>query len=157
MRMILMSLSVLALAACGGEHTHPSDGVEISNARINPPLPGQSTGVAFMDLVNYGDEDRLISISSSVSDRIELHTHLNEDGVMKMRRVEGIDLPHDEPVSLKPGSYHVMMFEADLAVGDEVVLTLDFENADDLTVVAPVILRGETPDGDKDHGSHSGH
>ncbi len=157
MRTILMSLSVLALVACGGEHTHPSDGVEISNARINPPLPGQSTGVAFMELVNYGDGDRLISISSSASDRIELHTHLNEDGVMKMRRVDGVDLPHDEPVSLKPGSFHVMMFDADLAVGDEVVLTLDFENADDLTVVAPVVLRGEMPGGDKDHGSHSGH
>lgn len=156
MRRILMALSALAIVACG-EHTHPSDGVEISNARINPPLPGQSTGVAFMDLVNYGDEDRLLAISSSASDRIELHTHLNEDGIMKMRRVEGIDLPHDKSVSLKPGSFHVMMFDAELAVGDEVILTLDFETADDLTVVAPVILRGEMPKGDKDHGSHSGH
>lgn len=157
MRHILISLSALALVACGGGHTHPSDGVEISNARINPPLPGQTTGVAFMELNNYGDDDRLIAITSSASEWIELHTHLNEDGVMKMRRVDGIDLPHDKAVALKPGSYHVMMFDADLAVGDEVVLTLDFETADDLTVVAPVVLRGEMKSGDKDHGSHSGH
>lgn len=157
MRRIFVSLSALILVACGGAHTHPSDGVEISNARINPPLPGQTTGVAFMDLINYGDDDRLLAISSTASDRIELHTHLNEDGVMKMRRVEGVELPHDEPVSLKPGSYHVMMFDADLAMGDEIVLTLDFETADDLTVVAPVVMRGEMPDGDSEHGSHSGH
>lgn len=156
MRRILMALSALAIVACG-EHTHPSNGVEISNARINPPLPGQTTGVAFMDLVNYGDDDRLIAISSPASERIELHMHLNEDGVMKMRRVDGLDLPHDKAVALKPGSYHIMMFDADLAMGDEVVLTLGFETADDLTVVAPVILRGEMPSGDKDHGSHSGH
>jgi len=157
MRRILISLSALALVACGGEHTHPGEGIEISNARINPPLPGQTTGVAFMELINYADKDRLLSISSPVSDRIELHTHLNEDGVMKMRRVDGIDLSHDEVVALKPGGYHVMLFETKVALGDEVVLTLDFENAEDLTVVAPVVMRGEKPSGDADHGSHSGH
>lgn len=156
MRRILLTLAALTLIGCG-EHTHPGEGIEISNARINPPLPGQTTGVAFMELINYNDSDRLLSISSSASERIELHTHLNEDGVMKMRRVDGIDLPHDEAVALKPGSFHVMMFEADLTLGDEVVLTLDFETAEDLTVVAPVVLRGEIPDGDADHGSHSGH
>jgi len=91
MRRLLISLSVLALVGCV-PHSHPGEGIEISNARINPPLPGQTTGVAFMGLINYGDDDRLLAITSSVSDRIELHTHLNEDGIMKMRRVEGSDL-----------------------------------------------------------------
>ncbi len=157
MRRIFLSLTALALIGCGGEHTHPGDGIEISNARINPPLPGQTTGVAFMELVNYGKEDRLLAITSPVSGRIELHTHLTEDGVMKMRRVDGIALPHDEMVALKPGGLHVMLFETTATLGDEAVLTLDFENSDDLTVVAPVVMRGETPGGDADHGSHSGH
>ncbi|MEP3655956.1 MAG: copper chaperone PCu(A)C [Litorimonas sp.] len=156
MRRILLTLAALTLIGCG-EHTHPGEGIEISNARINPPLPGQTTGVAFMELINYDDSDRLLAITSSASDRIELHTHLNEDGVMKMRRIDGVDLPHVEAVALKPGSFHVMMFDTSVALGDEVVLTLDFENADDLTVVAPVVLRGEMPSGDADHGSHSGH
>ena len=157
MRRIFLTLAALTLVACGGEHTHPGEGIEISNARINPPLPGQTTGVAFMRLDNYGDDDRLLAITSPVSGRIELHTHLNEDGVMKMRRVDGIALPHDEAVELKPGGFHVMLFETSAALGDEVVLTLDFETADDLTVVAPVVLRGEMKSGDKDAGSHSGH
>ena len=157
MRRILLALAALTLIGCGGEHSHPSNGIEISNARINPPLPGQTTGVAFMELMNYGDEDRLLAITSPVSGRIELHTHLNEDGVMKMRRVDGVALPHDEAVALKPGSFHVMLFETTAALGDEVVLTLDFETADDLTVVTPVIMRGEMPSGDEDHGSHIGH
>ena len=58
---------------------------------------------------------------------------------------------------MKPGSFHVMLFETNVTLGDEVVLTLDFETADDLTVVAPVIKRGEKPSGDVEHGSHSGH
>ncbi|MEP4052698.1 MAG: copper chaperone PCu(A)C [Litorimonas sp.] len=156
MRRILLTLAALTLIGCG-EHTHPGEGIEISNARINPPLPGQTTGVAFMELINYDDSDRLLAITSSASDRIELHTHLNEGGVMKMRRIDGVDLPHAEAVALKPGSFHVMMFDTNVVLGDEIVLTLDFENADDLTVVAPVVLRGEMPSGDADHGSHSGH
>ncbi len=157
MRRILLTLAAFALAACGGEHTHTGEGIEISNARINPPLPGQTTGVAFMRIDNHGDDDRLLAISSPVSGRIELHTHLNEDGVMKMRRVDGIDFPHGEAVHLKPGGFHVMLFETTAALGDEIVLTLDFETADDLTVVAPVVMRGEMKKGDDNDGSHSGH
>ena len=157
MRRILLSLTALALIGCGGEQAHLGEGIEISNARINPPLPGQTTGVAFMRLDNYGDDDRLLAITSPVSGRIELHTHLNEDGVMKMRRVDGVDLPHGEAAELKPGGFHVMLFETTAALGDEAVLTLDFEKADDLTVVAPVVIRGEMTSGDKDAGSHSGH
>lgn len=156
MRRLLISLSALALVGCV-PHSHDGEGVEISNARINPPLPGQTTGVAFMGLMNYGEDDRLLAITSSVSDRIELHTHLHEDGIMKMRRVDGIDLPHHEAVDLKPGGLHVMLFNTSAALGDEVVLTLDFEKAEDLTVVAPVVMRGEMGNGEKDHGSHSGH
>ncbi|GGX67062.1 hypothetical protein GCM10011309_15880 [Litorimonas cladophorae] len=158
MRHFLLTLAIpivasFALAGCG-EHTHLGEGIELSNVRINPPLPGQTTGVAFMRIDNHGDTDRLIAVSSSVSDRIELHTHIEEGGVMKMRRVDGIELPHGESVDLKPGSFHVMIFNAEMALGDEVVLTLDFETADDLTVVAPVVMRGEMRQGDMDHGSH---
>ena len=156
MRRFLISLSALAFAACV-PHSHSGEGVEISNARINPPLPGQTTGVAFMSLINYGEDDRLLTITSSVSDRVELHTHLNDDGIMKMRRVDGIDLPHHKAVDLKPGGLHIMLFDTSASLGEDVVLTLDFEKADDLTVVAPVVMRGEMSRGDKDHGSHSGH
>lgn len=156
MRRIFLTLAALTLIGCG-EHTHPSEGIEISNARINPPLPGQTTGVAFLRLDNHGDDDRLLAITSPVSGRIELHTHLNENGIMKMRRVEGIALPHGEAVELKPGEFHVMLFNTTAALGDEAVLTLDFETADDLTVVTPIIMRGEMTSGDKAAGSHSGH
>lgn len=163
MRHILLTLAAatlggLTLSACtGSEHEHAGEGIEISNARINPPLPGQTTGVAFMRFDNHGEDDRLLAVTSPISGRVELHTHLNEDGVMKMRRVDGIALPHGKSVDLKPGSFHVMIFDTQVALGDEAVLTLDFEKADDLTVVAPVVTRGEKMSGDKDHGSHSGH
>ena len=161
MRRIFLTLAALTLMGCGGGHTHSGEGIEISNARINPPLPGQTTGVAFMRLDNFAEDDRLLAVTSPVSGRIELHTHLNDDGIMKMRRVEGIALPHGEAVELRPGGFHIMLFETSAALGEDAVLTLDFEKAEDLTVVAPIILRGEAENGShskaSDHGSHSGH
>lgn len=162
-RHIVPTFAVLALAlpllsACTADHghSHSGEGIEVSNARINPPLPGQTTGVAFFRLDNHGDDDQLLSVSSPLSDRVELHTHINESGVMKMRRVEGIPLPHGEAVDLKPGSFHVMIFETEMTMGDEATLTLDFETSEDVTIVAPIVMRGEMSQGDMDHGSHSG-
>ena len=159
MRRILLTLAAFTLMGCGGGHTHSGEGIEISNARINPPLPGQTTGVAYLRLDNHGEDDRLLAVTSPVSGRIELHTHLNDDGIMKMRRVEGIALPHGKAVELTPGGFHVMLFETSASLGEDAVLTLDFEKAEDLTVVAPIIQRGEAENGShtksSDHGSHS--
>lgn len=139
-------ISTLILAACSGTGTAEIEdgGIEISEIRFNAPLPGQTTGVGFMTLENNGVADRLLSASTPVSDRVELHTHTEEDGVMKMRRVEGIDLPTGETVALKPGGLHIMIFNTQMVVGDETTLTLDFEKADDVTLVVPVLQRGAT-------------
>lgn len=148
----LIIFSAVILVACSAA---PRDGgIEISDIRLNAPLPGQTTGVGFMTVENKGAADRLLSASSPVSDRIELHTHIDDNGVMRMREVMAIDLPAGETVELKPGSYHIMVFNTDMAVGDETTVTLDFENAEDVTLVVPVTQRGAKPKM-PDHGSHS--
>lgn len=148
----LLILSAALLAACSAA---PNEGgIEISDIRINPPLPGQTTGVGFMSVENKGAADRLLSVSSPVSARIELHTHIDDGGVMRMRKVGGIDLPAGKTVELKPGSYHIMMFDSDMTLGEDTTVTLDFETAEDLTLVVPIIQRGATPAG-SDHGSHT--
>ena len=140
-----------ALAACTGGHSH--DGIEVSEARINPPLPGQTTGVAFMALENHGADDMLVAVSSPLSDQIELHTHEMEDGIMKMRRVQTYELPSGRTVRLQPGGLHIMIFDADVAGQDETTLTLDYLNAPDVTLVVPILPRGEMPE-DSGHAGH---
>ncbi|MDW3215831.1 MAG: copper chaperone PCu(A)C [Ilumatobacteraceae bacterium] len=64
-----------------------------------------------------------------------------EGGQMSMRELpDGLALTAGETVSFEPGSYHVMLPElADpLEVGDEFDLTLDFRNADDVTITVQV-------------------
>lgn len=65
------------------------------------------------------------------------------DGEMAMvmqEMTDGLPLPADETVSLEPGGYHVMLLDLvePLETGDEFELTLDFENADDVTLTVTV-------------------
>ncbi|KAG1221038.1 hypothetical protein G6F68_021038 [Rhizopus microsporus] len=66
-----------------------------------------------MDIDNDAKtEDRLLSVSSEAAERVELHNVQTENGVSKMRQVEGgIALPADTEVKLSPGGYHVMFIK----------------------------------------------
>ena len=68
-------------------------------------------GAAFLTIENDGEADRLVSATSTLSPKVELHTHIQEDGVMKMRPVEFIEIPAKETVELKSGGYHIMLFD----------------------------------------------
>lgn len=99
------------------------------------------TGAAFMTIKNKTDKaDALVKAETDLAERTELHTHLHENGVMKMRKVEKIDVPGNGEAVLKPGSYHVMFFglKKKLEEGKKVPLTLYFEKAGKMKVEIPV-------------------
>lgn len=110
-----------------------SGGVAVTDEWARPILVAGRPGGAFFNIKNNGKEaDKLVGASSSISPRVEIHTHSMVDGVMKMRQVEGgLDIPAGETVELKPGSYHIMMFETNnkYAPGDKIDLKLEFEKA----------------------------
>ena len=70
----------------------------------------------------------------------ELHNHIMENGIARMRRVDAIDVPAGNSVTLKPGGYHLMLtdLKAPLKEGDLVKLTLVFEKAGEIEVEATV-------------------
>ena len=168
----LITTTALSLMACGADPSvmdgYKSDApkspdvataqlghaVEVSGAIINPPFTGRTTSAGFMTLQNKGGDARLIAASSPISETVEIHTHLKEDGVMKMRRVDGIDIPSGQTVVLEPGGYHLMMFNTTLA--DDVVeapLTLSYADGTEVTMIVPIDGRGKEMDHSKmDHG-----
>lgn len=100
-----------------------------------------SNSAAYMTLVNQTDtSDALISATTDVAETVELHTVIDDNGVMKMRPVEKIDLPAGGEQQLKPGGFHIMLLniKKDLNEGDTVHLTLTFQNGGTLEVDAPV-------------------
>jgi copper(I)-binding protein len=102
------------------------------------------SGAAFMMLHNHADQDdRLIAAASDVAKRVELHTHIEEDGVMKMTKLEdGMIIPAGGMHALKRGGDHVMFMglTRSLVHGDMIELTLTFEHAGDVNLTVPVDL-----------------
>ena len=97
-------------------------------------------GAAFMTIMSHGEADRLVSASAPVAEAVELHTHINDNGVMRMRKIPAIDVPAGETVTLKPGGLHVMFIglKAPLTQGESFPLALNFEKAGTITVQVPI-------------------
>lgn len=162
MKKLIVIVALGLLTACGskdGSHSEhdmkmskTENGIVVSSARVLPPFPGKDTAAAYFELKNEGGDNRLVSVSSPISDAVEIHNHIEENGVMKMRRVEGVDLEAGETVAFKPGSYHIMMFKADLPdTQEDASLTLTYSDGTSSTLIAPVEGRGEKTE------DHSGH
>jgi copper(I)-binding protein len=85
-------------------------------------------------------EHALVGARSPAARVVELHAHLMDGGLMRMRRVERVALPPGDAVRLGPGGLHLMLIglEGPLAPGDRVPLTLEFEDGTEAEVTAPV-------------------
>lgn len=106
--------------------------------------PMAKTGAAFMLIENIGDApDRLIAVKSSAAKKVELHTHREEGGVMKMVHVEeGFELGAGETLFLQRGGHHVMFMglTEPFEQGKTIPLTLVFETSGEITLDIPVDL-----------------
>jgi hypothetical protein len=118
-----------------------ADNLQVQDIYVRAVPPGQSNSAAFLSLTNADQTDHaLVAAESSISKVAELHTHLKEEGMMKMRRVERIDLPPGETVKLQPGGLHVMLIglTKQLSPGEDVDITLVFEDGSRTALTAPV-------------------
>lgn len=133
-----------------------ADDIAVEQAWSRATAPSAPNGAAFMTIRNTGAEaDRLVSAAAAIADRVELHTHRMEDGVMKMRQVEAIDIPADGSAELRPGGLHVMMFglKTPLVQGGTFPVELTFEKAGTRTVEVSVMRAGATGPAGAGHGS----
>ena len=75
---------------------------------------------------------------------VELHTHIREGDVMRMRPVADIPLPSGQTVHLRPGGLHIMLIglTEPLRQGATVPLTLRFERAGEVQVTLGVESAG---------------
>lgn len=132
----LMLGIALAFSAIGAENE-----VSIQDPYVRLVPPGIKTTGAFMLIANTGAKDvTLVTAESGVAQTVQLHTHINEDGVMKMRQVAGIDVKAKGQTELKPGSFHIMLIDlkSELKEGDRIPITLTFSDGQKKSVEAEV-------------------
>ena len=127
--------------------------LQIEHIHAPASIGAAKTGAAYFAIINdTNSAKRLISAATTAARKAELHNHLMEDGVMKMRKVEALDIPAGGRVMLKPGGYHLMMFglRQPLKEGASFELQLTFERAGVMTLKVPVKSRDHKP---MDHSS----
>jgi copper(I)-binding protein len=118
-----------------------AEGIMVDDPYVRAVPPGQPNSASFMVLHNMGKQgSALTGASSPAAEVVELHTHTMEEGMMRMRRVEKIELPAGEVVNLKPGGLHVMLIglKQQLVPDQKVPITLTFEDGSSLQLDVPV-------------------
>jgi copper(I)-binding protein len=139
----MKKLTLVFLAACLplGVWAATADHIAVADPYVRLVPSGATTTAAFMVLKNNDTRDvKLIKAESSVSQTAELHTHLNENGVMKMRQIPEILIKAKGETVLQPGGLHIMLInlKAPLKEGEKVNITLDFDDGSHMQVEAPV-------------------
>lgn len=139
---MMLALSLPALAADQGPAT-----LVISQPWSRATPPGASVGVAYMQIANKGAADTLLRAESPVASEVQMHTSDNEGGMMRMRRVESLDIPARGHVEFKPSGLHFMLvgLKQPLKESEHVELTLVFRNAGPVHVDVIVQALGASP------------
>ncbi|MEM7023981.1 MAG: copper chaperone PCu(A)C [Pseudomonadota bacterium] len=165
MRSTVLSLMLAAVVAAPAyaddKATKEMAGMDMTkagNLMIHEPWARASLGqtpnsAAYMVLEIMGEEpDRLLGGSTPMAGKVELHTHMIEDGVAKMRPVEVIEIQPGEPTVLEPGGLHLMLMglTEKLEAGKTMELTLVFDDAGDVTLDIPI--KGLRDAGHASHG-----
>ncbi len=126
----------------------------IGHPHARPTAPSQPTGGGYLTVVNNGVADRLLSATSPVAESVQLHSMRMEGDVMRMRKVDAIELPPGKTVELRPGGLHLMLvgLRTPLAPGETFPMTLRFEKAGEVKVDVKVeaAVSGRAPA----HGKH---
>jgi periplasmic copper chaperone A len=163
-RSLFVPLAVVAaavVAALHGREAAAADfsigSIQIGNPWTRATPKGADVAGAYMRLSNKGAAaDRLIGGSSPAAGRFEVHHMTVEDGVMKMRPVDGgLEVKPGETVELKPGSFHIMLMglKQPLEKGQKVKGTLVFEKAGTVEIEYAVeALGASAPPGGHGHG-----
>ena len=115
--------------------------VENEWARVTP----SGTGSVYMKIKNNGNsEDKLLSASSDKAGMVMIHRSIREGNISKMIHIhDGIAIPGNSEVSLKPGDYHIMLMNLDknLSLGDKISVVLNFEKNNSLEIMPVAKLK----------------
>jgi copper(I)-binding protein len=138
--LLIAAMAAATLAACSTSSGSAAAAPTVSGAWARPGAAGADTA-AYLDITGSGSADALLSASSPGATTVELHeTSTDAAGMTGMHPIASLAVPAGATVTLKPGSFHLMVMglKQALAVGDKLELELVFQNAGKIVVQAEV-------------------
>jgi copper(I)-binding protein len=151
-RFIVGLIAAFAIAAPVGvapvfSHEYANATIRVDHPWARATAPRATTGAIYMTLSIDGDKaDRLIGAETSVAEKVELHSHSEENGIVRMRPVAAIEVAPGSPTKIAPGGLHLMLIGLKKPLVEEAFfpLTLIFEHAGRIEIEVYVEGGGET-------------
>ena len=136
--MVRLAFVVAALAFGASAFAQHAGSLQITGAWARATPKGAQVGGGYLKITNNGSApDRLVSGSSPVASKFELHEMSMSGGVARMRELtNGLEIEPGETIELKPGGSHVMFvgLKQPLERGKLFTATLQFEKAGKIDV-----------------------
>jgi len=110
-----------------------------------PAVPG-NPGAAYFTIHGGPDDETLLSVSSPIAIRTEIHESMSAGGTMSMKPVESVAVPAKSKVEFKPGGMHVMLFDLrrNVKAGDVVRLDFTFASGRQIYIEPRAQAAGDT-------------
>ena len=111
--------------------------VQVEKAWTRATPPGAKTAVGYLVIRNASAmPDRLVGGRSAAAGRVETHVTRKDGDIMRMRQVEGYDIPAKGSFELKPGGAHLMFVDLKqpFKEGERIPAVLRFEKAGEVRV-----------------------
>ena len=106
--------------------TSQSKRLVAKDAVFRAPIPGMENSVGYLKLTNTQDESiTLVSAESAISERVEFHNHLMENGVMKMVKVDRLNINANQTITFQSGGLHLMFLGLKSTVNDVSLVELN--------------------------------
>jgi copper(I)-binding protein len=138
-------LLLFLYAALASPHSHEKGDIQVRHAWSRATPPGAKVAAGYMEIRNNGRQpDKLVSASTTVARRVEMHVTERDGEIMRMREVKSFEIPARERYELRPGGSHLMLVDIarPLKKGEKLAMRLVFERAGELEVELEVQEQG---------------
>ncbi|MBU3825074.1 MAG: copper chaperone PCu(A)C [Candidatus Oceanisphaera merdipullorum] len=161
LKMLFASALVLGSSVLGSSvaiaHEYHAGKLDIAHPWARPLPTVATVGSAYFTVTNKGDtDDVLLSAESPIADKVEIHTHIKEGDVMKMRQVNDLVIPAHGEQKLAPGGLHLMLMglKEVPAVDTKFPVTLHFKQAGKVEIEVAVEAEQAADTAPHDHAGH---
>ncbi len=137
--MKLKALIMTALLA--SPFTYASMDLMVQNPYARATPPTAATSAVFGEIFNKSNVDRfIVSATTPAAGKVELHDVIIDGDMMKMRQIPEFKIPANASLELKPGSFHIMLFNLTqpLKEGEKIDVQVTFKNGEELIFTAPI-------------------
>ena len=130
-------LFFLAVSTAALPHSHEKGDLQIRHPWSRATPPGAKVAAGYLEIRNNGKQaDRLLSASTPVAKKVEMHVTERAGEVAKMRQLRVFEVPARERLTLEPNGAHLMLVDIvqPRKKGERFPMTLRFERAGEIEV-----------------------